>query len=298
MNQQVNPVPPSTTVSQLEPSLLAGVNVLLEGPTGTGKTHAIGTLVDSGVEVFFQALESGLESLIGYYTDRGKPIPSNLHWNTLSTISGGFAALAKSAKEIGDLTQDSLYKIQDFERGKRNHFHKLLMQLADFHDERTGQKFGPVDSWGPDRALVMDGLTGLGLFAMSLVVGQKPVRSQTDWGIAQDQVEKLLRQLCDGCKCHFVLLSHVEREVDAVMGGVKVTVSSLGKALPPKIPPMFSDVILTSRQGTNWTWSTANALCDLKTRNLPVAENIKPDFDQIIQKWKSRGGKFSPIVQA
>lgn len=293
----VSQIPTTTPVQTDDLSLLAGVNVLLEGPTGTGKTHSIGTLVDTGVEVFFQALESGLESLIGYYTDRGLPVPPNLRWNTLSTISGGFTALAKSAKEIGDLTQDSLYKLQDFERGKRNHFHKLLMQLADFRDERTGKNFGPVDSWGPSRALVMDGLTGLGLFAMSMVVGQKPVRSQTDWGIAQDQVEKILRLLTDASKCHFVLISHVEREVDQVMGGVKVTVSSLGKALPPKIPPMFSDVILTVRTGTSWTWSTANALCDLKTRNLPVAENIHPDFAQIIDKWKSRGGKFTPVVQ-
>lgn len=288
----VNPVPLP------ESSLLPGVNVLLEGPTGTGKTHSIGTLVDTGVDVFFQGLESGVEALFGYFTDRGKPIPDNLHWNTLSSISGGFASLAASAKQIGDLTQDSLYKIQDFERGKRNQFYNLLTQMSDFHDQRTGKKFGPVDSWGPNRALVLDGLTGLGNLALSLVVGQKPVRSQTDWGIAQDQVEKLLRLYCDGCKCHFVLLSHVEREVDQVMGGVKVTVSSLGKALPPKIPPMFSDVILTIRTGTTWTWSTANTLCDLKTRNLPVAENIKPDFGQIISKWQSRGGRFSPTVQA
>jgi hypothetical protein len=130
-----------------------------------------------------------------------------------------------------------------------------------------------------------------------MVVGKKPVKSQADWGIAQDCVEKLLRMLTDGCKCHFVLISHVEREVDTVQGGTKITVSSLGRALPPKIPPMFSDVILAARQGTTWSWSTANALCDLKTRNLPYAEGLKPDFAQIISKWKSRGGRFSPVVK-
>lgn len=278
--------------------MLPGVNVLLEGPTGTGKTHSIGTLVDTGVEVFFEALESGMESLIGYWTDRGLPVPPNLHWHSMSTVAGGFQALAKSALDIGNNVQETLYKMQDMDRGRRNQFHNLLSQLTNFHDDRTGQKFGAVDSWGPNRAFVMDGLTGLGAFAMHMVVGQKPVRSQTDWGIAQDQVEKILRLLCDGCKCHFILISHVEREVDAVMGGVKVTVSSLGKALPPKIPPMFSDVILTERKGTNWTWSTANPLCDLKTRNLPVAENISPSFAEIISKWESRGGRFTAKVQA
>lgn len=279
------------------PSALAGVNVLLEGPTGTGKTHSIGTLVDSGVEVYFLALESGIESLLGYWTDRGKEIPPNLHWNIFGSQTGGFDQLAAGAKQIGDMTQESLYKVQDFDRGRNNDFYRLLTTLSNFPDNRTGQSFGKVDSWGPNRALVIDGLTGLGHVAMSMVIGKKPLRSQTDWGIAQDQVEKVIRMLCDGCKCHFVLLAHVERETDQVFGGVKITVSTLGKALPPKLPPMFSDVILSVRAGTTWSWSTANAMTDLKTRNLSVSENIRPDFNQIVQKWLSRGGRLSSSVK-
>ena len=64
--------------------------------------------------------------------------------------------------------------------------------------------------------------------------------------------------------------------------------STLGKALAPKIPSMFSDVILTTRENTKWTWDTASAMADLKTRNLPIAQGITPDFRQIIEKWKSR----------
>ena len=287
-----------TAVSE-ELSVLPGLNVLLEGPTGTGKTYCIGTLVEYSpkLEVFFLALESGMEALMGYFTDRGKPIPPNLHWHLLGQPEGGFAALAKGAEQIGSLAQDALYKIQDFERHKKNNFLKLLNVLGNFTDQRTGQSFGPVDSWGPDKAIVIDGLTGMGNFAMSMVIGNKPVKSQADWGIAQTPVENTLRVLTDGCKCHFVLISHVEREIDQVMGGVKVTVSSLGRALPPKIPPMFSDVILTVRNGTTWTWSTANTLCDLKTRNLPVADNIPPDFKQILSKWESRGGRFTAGVK-
>lgn len=280
-----------------EPSLLQGVNVLLEGPTGTGKTHSIGTLVDCGVKAAYLGLESGMESLIGYWTDRGFEVPSNLAWHILRTASGGFAQLADAAKTIGELSQESLHRIVDMTRSQNNQFEKVLRVLMNFEDQRTGEKLGPVDSWGPDRCLVIDGLTGLGTFAMAMVTGKKPVRSQPDWGIAQDQVEKALRLLCNDCKCHFVCIAHVEREIDQVMGGVKVTVSTLGKALPPKIPPMFSDVILAVRAGTKWSWSTANTLCDLKTRNLPVAEDIRPDFKQIIDRWISRGGRLSPTVR-
>lgn len=287
----------ATPVPSQEPSLLSGVNVLLEGPTGTGKTHSIGTLVDSGVEVYFLALESGIESLLGYWTDRGKPIPENLHWNIFGLQTGGFESLAQGAEKIGNLTQESLYKEQDFTRGQNNDFLRMLKVMRDFPDHKTGSSFGDVGKWGPNRALVIDGLTGLGHVAMNMIIGKKPLRSQTDWGLAQDQVEKVIRQLCDGCKCHFILLAHVERETDAVMGGSKITVSTLGKALPPKIPPMFSDVILSIRQGTAWSWSTANSLADLKTRNLAVAEGLPPSFKPIIDKWISRGGRLSPTVK-
>jgi hypothetical protein len=131
---------------------------------------------------------------------------------------------------------------------------------------------------------------------MSLVVGGKPVKSQADWGIAQDQIEKLVRMWTDGCPCHFVLTAHVERELDA-MGQSKLTVSTLGRALAPKIPPMFSDVILTVREGSKFTWSTANSMVDLKTRSLQIADGIPPSFVAIFDKWQARGGKFSPTVQ-
>jgi hypothetical protein len=253
------------------------------------------------VEVFFLALESGIESLVGYYTDRGLAIPSNLHWHVLKLTEdkgGAFNQLIEQAERIGAQTQDSLYKMQDFNRAANNPFLKVLRQLANFQCQRTGVSFGDVSTWGPNRAVVMDGLTGLGSFAMAMVIGTKPLRSQTDWGLAQGVVEKCLKNLCDHCKCHFVLIGHVERETDLVFGGVKITVQTLGKALPPLIPPMFSDVILAVREGTKWSWSTAHAMADLKTRNLSVADGIQPSFKLIIDKWQSRGGRISPIVKS
>lgn len=275
----------------------AGVNVALMGPAGTGKTHAIGTLVDSGLEVFYLGLESGLESLLGYYSDKGKPIPSNLHWHQFKTQVDGFASMIDAAKKINMLSLDSLAKMADPQKSKYDQFVKLLETLSNFPDDRTGQKYGAVDSWGPDRALVIDGLTGLGNLAMALVIGGKPVRNQSDWGIAQGQVENILRQLCDGCKCHFVLLAHVDRETDPVLGGTKIMMSSLGKALAPKLPSMFSDIILAVRQGSTWTWDTNSSLADVKSRNLPLKSDNKPDFGPIITKWKARMASAATTVE-
>jgi hypothetical protein len=283
----------STETAQAADNLdLAGVNVVLMGPAGTGKTHAIGTLVDAGVEVFYLALEPGLESLLGYYRDRKLEIPANLHWHAVAAPKASFLDMVDSAQKINTLSLDALAKMADPKRSNHNQFISILHALNDFPDDRTGKKFGPVNEWKPSRALVIDGLAGLGRASMSLVVGGKPVKSQSDWGIAQDQVEKLLRMLCDNCDCHFILLAHVERETDAVLGGVKLMVSTLGAKLAPKIPAMFSDVILAVRQGTKFLWDTGNTQADLKTRNLPIKSDIEPTFKQIIEKWKARGGKL------
>lgn len=271
--------------------LKQGVNVLLEGPTGTGKTHALKTIADSGVELFCLFTESGLETLIGAWTDNGEKVPDNVHWHVLPRGSMSFGVLADSAEKINTMAQVSLHKMEDMDRAKHNQFVTLLRALTDFPDDRTGKRFGAVDGWAADKCLALDSLTGINPIAMSLVVGGKPVKSQADWGIAQDQIEKLVRQLTDGCRCHFVLTAHVEREVDQVFGGVKITVSTLGRALAPRIPPMFSDVILTYREGTKFLWSTASPQADLKARNLPIADGLTPSFKPIFDKWRSRGGE-------
>ena len=285
-----NTAAPTTPAAETSKSILPGVNVLLMGPAGTGKTYSLGTLVDSGLEVFYLGLEPGLESLLAYYTDRGLAIPSNLHWHQLQAPAASFLDLMDSAKKINTMSLDTLAKMVDPNKSKHNQFVSLLEKLNNFTCDRTGESFGSVLEWTPSRVLVIDGMAGLARAAMSLVVGGKAVKTQSDWGIAQDQVEKITRMLADNCRCHFVLIAHVERETDAILGGVKLMVSTLGKALAPKLPPMFSDVILTVREGSKFMWDTGSAIADVKTRNLPIQSGLPADFGKIIAKWKSRGG--------
>ena len=272
-------------------AVLPGTNTLLMGPAGTGKTHAIGTIVDLGFEVFYFAFEAGSESLLGYWTDRGLPVPSNLHIITVKAASASWLDMAGSVQSVNKLAYESLKKMTDPKRGQYNQFEIFLRSFNDVTDD-DGNKYGCIDSFGPGKVVVIDGLTGLSDACMKTVVGGKADRDMKDWGLAQNLLENFLRKITSDCQFHFILLSHVEREVDQVLGGVKLMVSTLGKALPPKLPSMFSDVILAVRKVDKWYWDTASALADVKTRNLPISNTNAPTFKTIIDKWKSRGGEF------
>lgn len=279
---------------------LPGVNVLIEGPTGTGKTFSIGTLVDTGIQTHVLLFEAGGESLRGYWLDEfllngtknpryGKGMPPNLHLTTVKQSSASWKEMADAAKLVNTLSYESLKKAVDGNRSKYDQFEKFLRAFNDVTDD-DGTKYGSIDDWGTDKALVVDGMTGLGLSALSSVIGGKVDRDQKDWGLAQNLVENTVRRLCDNCRCHFVLLSHVEREPDPLGGAAKITVSTLGNKLGPKIPAMFSDVALSVRLGKDFYWDTENPMADLKVRNLPIDSKIKPDFGQIIKRWQGRGG--------
>lgn len=272
---------------------LHGVNCLLEGPAGTGKTYSIGTLVDSGVDVFYLALEPGLESLLGYWVDKGKPIPDNLHWHIFDPTSLGVSRLLAMAENTGRLGMDSLSKMQDVNRTRQNRYFEFLQTLADFVDQRTGEKFGDTSEWGPDRALVIDGLSGISQLATEMTSGVKPTKTQPEYGVAQNNIIALLRELTITWKCHLVIIAHVTRNLDEIFGGMRIFPRTPGKALNDEIPQLFSDVILASRNGKEFVWSTANPNADLKTRNLPLADNIRPDFGQILQTWRKRSAELS-----
>jgi len=128
-----------------------GTNVVLFGGAGTGKTYSIGTLVDTGVEVFCLMMESGLDSLKGYYTDRNLAIPNNLHWHKVAARKAGFAAAISSADKISKLDHKTLASSNDPRRGDFDQWHKMLTCLNNFIDDRTGISYGSVSDWKSDK---------------------------------------------------------------------------------------------------------------------------------------------------
>ena len=281
-----DPIPTTTA--------LAGPKIILEGPSGSGKTYALGTLVDWAArqtpqrEVFVLFTENGLETLLGYWRDRKLAVPPNLRWHVVKTPALPLSALIDGAKKAGLMNYESLTKSVDPDRAKNNPWEKLLTVLTDLPDDRTGQKFGNIGEWPNTRILVNDSLSETSNACFRMQVGNKPVASQPDYQVAQQNPINWLRFMAQSLECTFVLTAHVQRQANEVTGTVQLMTKAIGKALGDEIPQLFSETIYTVRDGTNWYWDTAAFGVDTKTRYLPIQSKIKPDFAQIMDKWLER----------
>ncbi len=274
---------------------LMGPKVCLMGLGGTGKTYAIGTLVDwaaaNGFEVAVLFTENGLETLLGYFRDKNKEPPACLYWHQQGTKPISLKNLVTAAENVGKLSYEALAKSIDGNRGGENNaFWKILQSCSDFKDDRTGKSLGPVDTFPAKRIFVMDSLTETSNAAMKMQIGSRPMASPGDYGIAQNNLMNFLRLLTQGIECPFVMTAHVDRETDQVTQSTKIMIKAIGKALATEIPTLFSDVIYAVRDGGKFTWDTAAYGVDVKTRSLGYRAGIEPNFGLIFDTWKKRSG--------
>ena len=274
---------------------LSGPKVVLMGLGGTGKTYALGTLVDwaaaNKFEVAVLFTENGLESLKGYWIDANKPVPECLYWHQQVTRPISLKALMQTADSVGKLSYEALAKSVDSNRGGDNNaFWKILESCSDFKDDRTGKSLGPIDAFPLTRIFVIDSLTELANAAMKMQIGSRPMASPGDYGVAQNNLMNFLRLTTQGLVCPFVMTAHVDRETDAVTQSTKIMIKAIGKALASEIPTLFSDVIYATREADKFYWDTAAYGVDTKTRSLGIRSKINPDFSQIFNVWKKRSG--------
>lgn len=263
------------------------------GGTGTGKTTALRTLVEAGVEVRALFTEPGYAahpSLAGLTCERG------LHWHYVPPARASFDVMIENARKINTLTFESLSQLKTgMNKQEYGQYIELLESLANYTCDRCGAELGSIDQWDNRYALYLDSLSGVNVMALDLVVGAKPTRSPGEWGVAMDTLEKLITQLCCGMMCHVVITSHIERETNEVTGATQIMVGTLGRRLAPKLGRFFDDVILAQREGAKYSWSTAALNVDLKGRTLPIADGIEPSFFPVIEHWKQRA--FAALAQ-
>lgn len=262
---------------------------LLMGPPGSGKTTSLVTLALAGIEVFVIITEpTGVDSLLDAWTKYNAPI-DKLHWATISPTAAGWKAMAEMGKMINAMSYKDLSEMkQGIGKSEMKQFPKLLMLCENFFCERTQKHFGDVTSWGSDRALCVDSLSGLNLIMMQHTVGFKPSPHQGEWGIAMNSEEMLLLKLTSDCQCFFILTAHVDKEPNELTGGTTIYASALGRKLAPKIPRFFSEVVLARRMANKFVWSTASNDADLKNRALPVGSELEPSFKPIVEAYRAR----------
>lgn len=264
-------------------SPIPGFKLALMGGSGHGKTHAIRTLADAGITPFILFTEQGMDRFGGPYTDLVRwhyERPANVPWDVL----------AKTASNINTFSFKALKTMQDPNRQNYDQFVKILESCNDFVDDRSGEHYGDISTWGTDRAFVIDSWTGVSKMAMQLTVGGKASPDPGEWGTAMSQLEDMIIGLCNRLHCHLVIIFHVEREMNEATGESLLMLSTLGRKLAPKLAPHFTDIVQAKRVGTNFTWTTIDPDVDTKARNLPWGKDLPADFSTVIEGWKANGG--------
>lgn len=264
-------------------------SVMLLGETGAGKTYAIRTLLDCGITPFVLFTDPGM----GVLGDVAGPTDNcKIHWTYIPPFNPGWETLIQSAIKINTMSHEALTKMPDMDKKKYGQFIDVYRTLSNFKCDRCSQEFGPVDSWGKDRAIVIDNLSGISKLSMDMTVGGKPVRSQANWGVAMDNLENFALKFSTGIPCWAIMIAHLEYETDEVSGTTRLMASTLGKKLSPKLPRTFDEVIEVVRVGGDFSWRSASGKVATKARYLPLSDKLEPTFRAVYDRWLALGGEI------
>lgn len=272
----------------MDRSLVKPPSILLQGESGTGKTDCLATLIEAGLELFLIVTEpNGLEVLIDSINRRKLDI-NKLHYRVISPARPGFTRLLEMAKTIAVSDYELLAKMRPTAGRTNAQFITLLETICDFVCDRTGESFGPVSQLGPNRAVVLDSLSGLSLMAMDITIGDKVTAHQGEWGIAMSNVDRFLLGCTSDFTSLFVLTAHVERETEENSGTSRIMASTLGKKLAPRLPRFFSEVVMTYNDKEGYWWATESPGAVVKHRSLQRASKLPSTFRPIVEAWRNR----------
>ena len=256
---------------------------LLSGDAGSGKTESLKTYIKAGVTPFVVVTEQSSISTLMKGINKG-----DAHYIHIPPTTEGWAAMKQQAQKMTMMQWESMIEYVDPNKRKFDSWVRIIDACTNFKCDWTGEEFGDITDWGPDRAFCVDSLTGLNKSAMQLIIGGRLIRSQPQWGAAQETEMSLIYEWVENLNCFFAMTTHLERREDTLHGGITLNPKALGKAIGPDIPPLFSDAICCKREGGRWFWSTDEHNMKLKAQNVPWSSEIEPDFKIIVDAYRAR----------
>lgn len=267
-------------------SPIPGIKQIVQGKGGSGKSTALRTFVDSGVEarVIFTE-QNGIDRVVDLYP--------KLTWAYLPPVTWSWDTMINIAKELNTFSNKELQEMKGIQISQSTQFIKLLELMNDFVDFK-GEHFGDVHEWGTDKAIVIDNLSGVNKMAMKLHVGAKSMRTLPDFGVAMALLQDFVDKMCTDLYCHFILLTHIEVEAEEMTGAPTWQLSTIGRKLAPVLPTTFNAVVLQKRKGEGFFWDTIPPDADTKAWDLGLESQMRPDFKRVMKIWQEKGGILEP----
>lgn len=262
---------------------------IIMGDTGAGKSTSIWTLLAAGLEVFVLVTEpNGIEALLDA-CDRNKTPIDKLHWCSAIAKAPSWESIEETSKIAHTLSFADIAEMkQGVARSSMTGWNDMIKICRDFPDDRTGQRFGDVVTWGADRAFVIDSMSGINKLAYEYTVGYKPSPHQGEWQTMMQLEENFFYKINSDRKCFLVVIAHIDRTIDPATQGARISVSALGTKLAPKLVKFFSEVVLAKRDGAKFVWSTSETITAVKNRALGIAPDLAPDFRPIVNAYRNR----------
>lgn len=246
------------------------VKAICASDSGSGKTGALSSLVDAGLNVRVLDFDNGLSVLKGYVKDKSKL--ANVHYvdklQDQLRLVGGRVGIAKAPA-----------------------FTRAMDALEKGGAEFWGADIPPVKEWTPRDVLVIDSLTMAGRASLQLVMdinaaGYKNPEIQ-HYGTAMENIEKWLQGLTASIvPCHVIVNTHIT----GVEGDTRLYPDALGSKLPPKIAKYFDNLVsIRLVQGQRKFLTVKDGLLALKTavplpEQIPIEDGWKVIFEKITGK--------------
>ncbi len=291
------PMPNPNPAPVVSVELKAGT-ALVFGEPGTGKTHSIITLLEADLEVFVIVTEPGglvtiMEQIRKH--SRCNDFIKKFHYAQINPVSAGWSALKEMGVIVNRMGFEDIAKLKTGV-GKQHMdvFTRLLADCENFTCDHCMVAFGDVTSWGDDRALVLDSVSGINKIMKDQTVGYKPSLHQGEWGIAMKLEEEFIYQLASSCQCFFICLGHSDKVTNEVTGARDVTLAALGNKLAPQLIKLFDEVIISKKEGDKFYWSNVEMGASTKSRSLPFGAKLPPSFGPIVLAHRERK-KLLPV---